>query len=91
MGLTSHLSYYQDDFSSYRIYFSLIFSLTEMTVMTSLTMMVLVPGYLVRALFLFFEISIDRVWVFLVNGVTKSVCWVGGIFSVCIFSAQKLF
>ena len=44
MGLTSHLSCVFDVFSSYRVSFSL---------MTSLTMMVLGPGHLVRALFHF--------------------------------------
>ena len=44
MGLMSHISCIYDDFSSYRVYFS---------VMTSLKMMVLVPGHLVRALFRF--------------------------------------
>ena len=42
MGLTSHLSCVYDAFSSYHVYFSL---------MASLTMMVLGPGHLVRALF----------------------------------------
>ena len=42
MGLTSHLSCVYDDFSSYRVSFSL---------MTSLTMMGLGTGHLVRALF----------------------------------------
>ena len=44
MGLTSHLSCLSDVFSSYRVYFSL---------MTILTMMVLGPGHLLRALFHF--------------------------------------
>ena len=44
MGLTSHLSCVYDDFSSYRVSFSL---------MTSLTMMGLGPDHLVRALFHF--------------------------------------
>ena len=44
MGLTSHLYYAYNSFSSYCVNFS---------VMTSLTMMVLVPGHLVRALFHF--------------------------------------
>ena len=42
MGLTSHISCIFDAFSSYRVYFSLI---------TSLTMMVLFPVNLVRVLF----------------------------------------
>ena len=44
MGLTSHLSCVYDTFSSYRVSFSL---------MTIMTVMVLVMGYLVRALFHF--------------------------------------
>ena len=61
MGLTSHLSYAYDAFSSYNVSFSLILSLTKMSLMTSLTMMVLGLGYLIRAIFLFFEVSADRV------------------------------
>ena len=59
MGLTSHLSDAYDTFSSYRVSFSLIWSLTKMSLMTSLTMMVLGPGlpenlvYLVRTLLYF--------------------------------------
>ena len=53
MGLTSHLSYAYNTFSSYRVSFSLILSLTKMSLMMSLTMMILGPGYLVRALFIF--------------------------------------
>ena len=44
MGLMSHLSYAYDDFDFYRVSFSLV---------ASLTMMVLGPGHLVRALFRF--------------------------------------
>ena len=44
MGLTSNLSDAYDTFSSYRVYFSLISSLTKISLMTSLTMMVLGPG-----------------------------------------------
>ena len=83
MGMPSHLSYAYDTFSSYRVSFSLISIMTKMSLMTSLTMMVLGPGYLVRALFLFFEISVDCVCgMFSVNGVTKSGCRVSGVFSV---------
>ena len=55
MGLTSHLSYAYDAFSSYHVSFSLMSSLTKMSLMTSLTMMVLGPGYLVHALFYFLK------------------------------------
>ena len=55
MGLTSRLSYAYDAFSSYRVSFSLILSLTKMYLMTSLTMMVLGPVYLVCALFYSFK------------------------------------
>ena len=83
MGLTSHLSYAYDGFSSDRISFSSMMSMTKMYLMTRLTMMVLGPGYLVRALFYFFEISVYCVCgLFSVNGVTKSGCSVSGIFSV---------
>ena len=51
MGLTSHISYAYDDFSSYCVSFYLILSLTNMSLMTSLTIMVMVPGYLVPSLF----------------------------------------
>ena len=44
MGLTSHLSCFYNAFSSYRVYFSS---------MTSLTMIVIGTGQLVRAIFLF--------------------------------------
>ena len=47
MGLTSHISWVYETFSSYRVFFSL---------MTSLTMMGLDPGHLVRALFHFLKI-----------------------------------
>ena len=59
-----------------------------MPLMTSLKIMVLGPGlpenlvYLVRALFYFFENSVDRVWVLSCNGVTKFLCRVSRIFSV---------
>ena len=51
MGLTRHVSCVYDTFSSYRVSFYLISSLTKMSLMTSLTMMVLGPGHLVCALF----------------------------------------
>ena len=44
MRLMSHISDAYNDFSSYRVSFSLISSLTRMSLMTSLTMMVLGPG-----------------------------------------------
>ena len=44
MGLTSHLFCVYDNFPYYRVSFSL---------MTSLTMMVMGPGHLVRAIFYF--------------------------------------
>ena len=44
MGLTSHLYDACDAFSSYRVYSSLILILMNIYLMTSLTMMVLVPG-----------------------------------------------
>ena len=44
MGLTSHPSDAYDAFSSYRVSSSLILSLMKMSLMTSLVMMVLVPG-----------------------------------------------
>ena len=44
MGLTSHLSYAYDVFSSYCVSSSLILSLMKMSLMTSLLMMVLGPG-----------------------------------------------
>ena len=62
MGLTSHLSYAYDDFSSYCVSFSLISSLTKMSLMTSLTTVVLGPGlqenllYLIHSLFYFLKI-----------------------------------
>ena len=58
MGLMSHISDAQDAFSSYRVSFSLILSLKNMSLMKSLMMMVLVLGlplnlvYLLRANFL---------------------------------------
>ena len=44
MGLMSHLSDAYDDFSSYCVSSSLLFSLMKMSLMTSLMMMVLGPG-----------------------------------------------
>ena len=67
MGLMSLISCFYDVFSSYRFLFSL---------MTSLTMMVLGQGYLVRALFLFLWNSVGCV------SVSKFVVRVSGIFSV---------
>ena len=58
MGLTSHLSDAYNAFSSYRVSFYLISSLTKMSFMTSLIMTVLGPSlplnpvYLLRAHFL---------------------------------------
>ena len=75
MVLTSHLSYAYDDFSSCRVSFSFISILTKISLMKSLTMMVLGPGYLVCAFFIF-DIFVDRV---------------SGIFSVWIFSRSKQF
>ena len=43
MGLTSHLSDAYDAFYFYRVSFSLILILMKMSLMTSVTMMVLVP------------------------------------------------
>ena len=48
MGLTSHLSCVYDNFYYYRVSFSL---------MMSLTMVSMGPGYLVRALFQFYSIN----------------------------------
>ena len=64
MGLTSHLSDAYDAFSSYRVSFSLISSLTKMSLMKSLMMMVLGPGlrlilvYLIHAHFLKFPLIV---------------------------------
>ena len=64
MDLTSHLSDSCEAFSSYRIYFSLISSLTNISLMTGLTMMVLGPGlplnlfYLLCARFLKFPLIV---------------------------------
>ena len=58
MGLMSHLSCDYDAFSFYRVYFSLMRSLRMISLMTSLTMMVLGLGYLVRALFHFLKIPL---------------------------------
>ena len=46
MGLTSHISDAYEDFSSYFVSSSLIFSLMKISVMKILTMMVLGPGSL---------------------------------------------
>ena len=56
MGLSIHLYCGYNAFSSYRIYFSLMMSLTMISLMTSLTAMVLGPCYLVSALFCSLEI-----------------------------------
>ena len=86
MGLTSHFSNDYNAFSSYRVSFYLILSLTKMYLMKSLKIMVLGLGlpynqvYLVCALF--FENSVDRVCGLSYNGVTKFVCRVSRIFSV---------
>ena len=77
MGLTSHLSFIFDALSSYRVSFSLI---------TSLTMMVLLPVHLVFALFSFSsENSVGHVnsseFVGCMSG-SKIVCRVSGLFSV---------
>ena len=67
MGLTSHLSYACDAFSSYFISFSLILILTKKSLVTGLTMMVLGPGlpenldYMVRALFYFLKFPLLEV------------------------------
>ena len=82
MGMTSHIYDAYDAFSSYRVSFSLVSSLTKMSLMTSMTMMVLGPGYLVRALFIFLKFQVDPVCGLSVNGVTKSGCRVSRIFSV---------
>ena len=58
MGLTSHPSFFYDAFSFYRVSFSLMMILTMISSMTSLTMIVLGPGYLVRALFHFMNIPL---------------------------------
>ena len=58
MGLTSYLSCFYNAFYSYRVSFSLMTILTMIYVMTSLTMMVLGLGYLVRALFHFLKIML---------------------------------
>ena len=64
MGLTSHLSNAYDTFSSFHVSFSLISSLTKISLMTSLIMMVLGTGlpenlvYLVCALFYFSKIPL---------------------------------
>ena len=61
MGLMSHISYAYDDFSSYRVSYFLISSLANISLMTSMTMMVLGLGlpenlvYLVRAFFYFLK------------------------------------
>ena len=64
MGLTSHFACVYEAFSFYRVYFSLMMSLTMISSMTSLTMMFLGPGYLVHALFhflkVFLVVSVDH-------------------------------
>ena len=57
MGLMSHFPYFYDTFYFYRIYFSLMTSLMIISLVTSLTMMVLGLGYLVRAFFHFLKIT----------------------------------
>ena len=58
MGLTGHLSYAYDNFSSYCVFSPLISSLTNMSLMTSLMMMVLGPGCLVRVLVYFLNFTL---------------------------------
>ena len=95
MGLTIQISYVYDALSFYSVSFSL---------MTSLTMVVLVPGHLVRAFFIFlWKFRCSRQWnifngrvsgIFSVNWVTKSVGHVNGRFSVScvcgIFSVSRV-
>ena len=57
----SYLLFLQQ-FSSYRVSFSLMTSLTMISLMTSLMMMVLGPGYLVRAIFHFLKIRWSCQW-----------------------------
>ena len=67
MGLTSHIYCCYDTFYFYRI-FSVLMSLTMISLMMSLTTMVLGPVYLVRALFHFLKItlvvSVDNFYLF---------------------------
>ena len=49
MVLTSHLSLAFDAFSPYRVSFSLILSMTKMSLMMSLTMMVLSLGFTIES------------------------------------------
>ena len=95
MGLTSHLSNAYNAFFSYRVSFLLhtdpdkdVFddesdddgSGSRFTIESSLS--ALCP-------LLFFEISVDHLCGLSGNGVTKSICCVGGIFPVCIFSRSN--
>ena len=86
MGLTSHLSCVYDTFSYYCVSFSLMTNLTMISSMTSITMMVLGPDYLVRALFHFLKIllvvSVDFFSFSRVIGIF-SFSQVNGIFSSC--------
>ena len=63
MGLTSHISFFNDAFSFYRVSSYSMTILTMISSMTSLKMMVLGPVYLVRALFHFLKnpvvVSVD--------------------------------
>ena len=66
MGLAIHLSCFYDAFSSYHVSFFLVTSLTMISSMTSLMMMVLGPGYLVRSLFCFLKILLVMLWTILI-------------------------
>ena len=58
MGLTSQFSCFYDSFSFYCVSYSLMTILSMIYLMMSLMMMVLGPGYLVRALFHFLKIPL---------------------------------
>ena len=63
MSLMSPVSFVSDGFSSYCVHFYLIYctwyhSMNQIRSMTSLTMMGLIPGLLVRVLFLFALINL---------------------------------
>ena len=58
IGLKSHFYCFYKTFSFYCISFTLMTSMTMISSKTSLTMMVVGPGYLVRALFCFLKIPL---------------------------------
>ena len=77
MSLTSTVSYLSNTFSLYCVYFCLIYciwyhSMNQISSMTSLTMMGLTPGPLVRALFHF---ALLNLLVVLENLLVVSVTW----------------